>query len=162
MQIVFFAIQKYTSKESENWIIRKITRYMVHWLFNLCWYFGNIASKIQSTQNAQWQHFVCFIALPWLVGQVVRHHTAASLKQGTTDDTAFTLGPLFPFWVQFTSISHSLRWDTEVRVHLPAVREGRDLNGGGTTLWGGEVVSLVTIKVSTQSLNLDRKTNNNS
>lgn len=93
--------------------------------------------------------------LPGLVGEVVRHHAVTGLKQWAADDATLALGPLLPLRILLTRVSHYLGGVTEVRVLLPTVCKGRDIDSLEATL-GHEVVSLVSVKVTTETFHLVR------
>lgn len=78
------------------------------------------------------------------------------LKQRAADDATLALGPLLSLWVLLTGVSHYLRGVAELWVHLPTVRKCRDIDGWEATLGGQKVVSLVTIKVTTETFHLVR------
>lgn len=93
--------------------------------------------------------------LPGLVGEVVGHHAVTGLKQRAADDATLALGPLLPLRILLTRVSHYLGGVTEVRVLLPTVCKGRDIDSLEATL-GHEVVSLVSVKVTTETFHLVR------
>lgn len=77
------------------------------------------------------------------------------LKQRAADDATLALGPLLPLRILLTSVCHYLGGVTEVRVLLPTVCKGRDIDSLEATL-GHEVVSLVSVKVTTETFHLVR------
>lgn len=93
--------------------------------------------------------------LPGLVGEVVGHHAVTGFKQRAADDATLAFGPLLPLWVLLTGVGHYLRGVAELRVHLPTVCKGRDIDWEAT-LGGREVISLVTVKVTTETFHLVR------
>lgn len=77
------------------------------------------------------------------------------LKQRAADDATLALGPLLPLRILLTSVCHYLGGVTEVWVLLPTVCKGRDIDSLESTL-GHEVVSLVSVKVTTETFHLVR------
>ena len=78
----------------------------------------------------------------------------AGFEQGTADDATLAFGPLFPLWILLARIVDDFGRVTELRIHLPAVGKGRHLGSRSSTCSRHEVVALVTIKVTTESLHL--------
>lgn len=117
----------------------------MNWPMKTCW-----ESDKSSERAPVFNQF-----LPGLVGEVVRHHAVTGLKQWAADNATLALGPLLPLRILLTRVSHYLGGVTEVRVLLPTICKGRDIDSLEATL-GHEVVSLVSVKVTTETFHLVR------